>query len=107
MLYSFSCVEIKYFAISKRLKHQTAYLIDPQKYYSTIFFELLMQDLYEMSTSIIGFQMIFLRANDEGIKLYQRKHFIDASNYLIPFDEDDKYGKCAPMCLQMNDNIWI
>ena len=59
-----------------------------------------------MSTSIIGFQMIFLRANDEGIKLYQRKHFIDASNYLIPFDEDDKYGKCTPMCLQMNDNIY-
>lgn len=106
ILHSISCVEIKYFAIGKRFHHQTAFLIDADKYYSTIFFEYLLQDLYQMSTSILGFQMIFLRANENGMKLYKRKKFTDATRYLIPFDPDDKYGKCTPMCLQMNDDLY-
>lgn len=109
-LYSIFCVEIKYFAITKKLQHVVAYLIDPEKYYSTIFFEILLQDLYEMSAKIaakiIGFQMIFLRANEKGIKLYKRKRFIDTSEYLISFDIDDKMGKCTPMCLQISDNLY-
>ena len=73
-IYSISGVEIKYFAIAKKFHRQIAYLIDASKYYSTIFFEWLLADLYEMSTKVIGFQTIFLRANEKGEKLYRRKN---------------------------------
>lgn len=105
-LCSISGVEIKYFAISKKLQKLTAYLIDPNKYYSTIFFEWLLADLYEMSTKTIGFQMIFLRANEKGEKLYRRKKFVDATKYIIPYVEDDPLGKCIPMCLVIKDNVY-
>lgn len=74
-IYSISGLEIKYFAIAKKFQRQIAYLIDSDKYYSTIFFEWLLADLYEMSTKIVGFQAIFLRANEKGEKLYRRKKY--------------------------------
>lgn len=75
-LYSISGVEIKYFAINKIFQKQIAYTIDSDKYYSTLFFESLLVDLYQMSTSFIGFQAIFLRANENGEKLYRRKKLL-------------------------------
>ena len=105
-IYSISGAEIRYFAIAKKFHRQTAYLIDPNKYYSTIFFEWLLADLYEMSTKTIGFQAIFLRANEAGEKLYRRKKFVDATKYIIPYEEDDPLGKCIPMCLMIQDNIY-
>lgn len=105
-LYSISGVEIKYFAIAKKFHKQVAYLLDDSKYYSTIFFEWLLADLYEMSTKVIGFQAIFLRANETGEKLYRRKKFVDAMGYIIPYEEDDPLGKCVPMCLMIKDNIY-
>lgn len=105
-IYSISGVEIKYFAIARRFHKQIAYLLDPDKYYSTIFFEWLLADLYEMSTKMIGFQAIFLRANEKGEKLYRRKKFVDATKYIIPYEEDDPLGKCIPMCLIIQDNIY-
>jgi hypothetical protein len=105
-IYSIPGVEIKYFAIAKRFHRQIAHLIDDSKYYSTIFFEWLLEDLYEMSTKIIGFQAVFLRANEQGEKLYRRKNFIDASEYIVPYEEDDPLGKCTPMCLIIKDNIY-
>lgn len=105
-IYSISGVEIRYFAIAKMFHKQIAYLIDPNKYYSTIFFERFLIDLYEMSTKTIGFQMIFLRANKNGEKLYRRKEFADTTGYIIPYEEDDPLGKCIPMCLMIQDNIY-
>lgn len=105
-IYSLSGVEIRYFAIAKRFHKQRAYLIDGSKYYSTIFFEWFLSDLYVMSTKIIGFQTIFLRANKNGEKLYRRKKFVDATKYIIPYEEDDPLGKCIPMCLMIQDNIY-
>ena len=105
-IYSISGVEIKYFAIARRFHKQIAYLLDPDKYYSTIFFEWLLADLYEMSTKMIGFQAIFLRANEKEEKLYRRKKFVDATKYIIPYEEDDPLGKCIPMCLIIQDNIY-
>lgn len=105
-MYSISGVEIRYFAIAKRFHKQTAYLIDENKYYSTIFFEYLLADLYEMSTKMIGFKAIFLRANENGKKLYRRKKFIDATEYIIPYEEDDPLGKCIPMCLMIQEDIY-
>lgn len=105
-IYSISGVEIRYFAIAKMFHKQIAYLIDPDKYYSTVFFERFLIDLYEMSVKTIGFQMIFLRANKNGEKLYRRKQFADATEYIIPYEEDDPLGKCIPMCLMIQDNIY-
>jgi len=105
-LYSIPCVEIKYFAIPKRFQKVNAWSLDATgKYYSTIFFEWLLEELYRISTSVIGFQMIFLRANENGEALYRRKKFIDASAYIIPYEQDDALGKCTPMCLLIGDNI--
>ena len=65
-----------------------------------------MADLYEMSTKMIGFKAIFLRANENGKKLYRRKKFVDATEYIIPYEEDDPLGKCIPMCLMIQEDIY-
>ena len=106
MTVSVSCAEIKYFAIAKPFQKVNTGKLGVEKYYSTVFFELLLMDLYEMSTNIIGFTGIFLRANENGEKLYRRKHFVDASQFMIPYEEDDELGKCTPMYLSINENIY-
>jgi len=105
-LFSASCVEIKYFAIAKAFQKMRTGKLGTEKYYSTVFFEILLTDLYEMSTSVVGFTGIFLRANENGEKLYRRKKFIDATEYVIPYEEDDELGKCTPMYLSISENIY-
>ena len=105
-LRSVPSVEIKYFAIAKSFQKQIAYTIDANKYYSTLFFEWFLSDLYQISTTVVGFQAIFLRANENGEKLYRRKKFVDATEYSIPFDDDDALGKCTPMCLIIEENMY-
>lgn len=100
-----SGVEIKYFAISRGFQKQYAYLLDGSKYYSTCFLEILLMDLYSMSIEILGFQTIFLRANQNGERLYRRKNFIDASKYIRTQEEDDPMGKCIPMLLMIQENL--
>lgn len=104
--FSNSCAEIKYFAIAKVFQKTKTGKMGTEKYYSTLFFEILLADLYQISTSIIGFTGIFLRANENGEHLYRRKKFVDATNYMIPYEEDDKMGKCIPMYLSINENIY-
>ena len=67
-LFSASCVEIKYFAIAKAFQKAQTGKLGVGKYYSTLFFEILLADLYEMSMAVIGFTGIFLRANENGEK---------------------------------------
>lgn len=43
---------------------------------------------------------------ESGEKLYRRKKFVDATQYMIPYEEDDELGKCVPMYLSINDNIY-
>ena len=105
-LRSVPSVEIKYFAIAKSFQKQIAYTIDANKYYSTLFFEWFLSDLYQISTTVVGFQAIFLRANENGDKLYRRKKFVDATEHSIPFDDDDALGKCTPMCLIIEENMY-
>jgi len=105
-MFNISCAEIKYFAIAKRFQKLKTGKGGTEKYYSTVFFEILLADLYQMSTSVIGFTGIFLRANENGEKLYRRKKFIDAKEYIIPYEEDDELGKCTPMYLSINDNLY-
>ena len=96
-------VEIKMFAISRTLRGQTAYLIDPKgnNYYSNIFFKLLLEKLYYMSMDTIGFQMIFLRANTEGEALYRKNRFVDCEEYLDTYDE--KAEGCKPLAITLSD----
>lgn len=104
-IYNVPCAEIKYFAISKFFQKVTCGKNGTEKYYSTVFLEELLSDLYVMSIEVLGFTGIFLRSNECGIKLYRRKKFTDASEYIIPYEEDDKFGKCKPMYLPMFENI--
>ena len=101
-----SGVEIKYFAITKGFQKQYAYMLNPNKYYSTCFLEMLLIKLYSMSIEVIGFQAIFLRANENGEKLYRRKQFVDASKYIRTLEEDDPMGKCIPMVLVIQENLY-
>lgn len=103
---SLSAAEIKYFAISKYFQKASAYRLNLDKCYSTLFFENLLMELYEMSIKTIGFLAIFLRANQNGEKLYRRKHFIDADKYVIPYSEDDPLGECKPLVLIIKDNMY-
>lgn len=88
ILLAIPCVEIKMFAISKKLKGQVAYILDPEnkQHYSSIFFKWFLEDLYYMSMNTIGFQMVFLRANEEGEKLYRNNKFVDCDEYLSTYD---------------------
>lgn len=105
-MFSVSCAEIKYFAIAKAFQKIQTGKLGVEKYYSTVFFEMLLMDLYEMSIKTIGFTGIFLRANENGEKLYRRKKFVDATEFIIPYEEDDELGKCTPMYLSIYENIY-
>lgn len=105
-MFSVSCAEIKYFAIAKAFQKIQTGKLGVEKYYSTVFFEMLLMDLYEMSVKTIGFTGIFLRANENGEKLYRRKKFVDATEFIIPYEEDDELGKCTPMYLSIYENIY-
>ena len=105
-LFDLPFAEIKYFAIAGTLQKVLAYDMGGFKYYSTVFFEYLLMKLYEISTRVMGFQAIFLRANDNGRKLYKRKRFADASDYIIPYTDDDPLAKCTPMILSISDHLY-
>jgi len=106
ILVSEPCAEIKYFAIHKQFQKQLTGKNGVEKYYSTSFFEELLVKLYELSITVIGYTGIFLRANENGEKLYRRKDFIDAVDYIIPYEEDDELGKCKPMYFPIADNLY-
>lgn len=103
ILLSIPALEIKMFAISRKLKGCIAYTLDPdkQRHYSTIFFRLLLEDLYYMSMNTIGFQMIFLRANDEGEYLYRKNNFVDCDEYLSSFDA--KAEGCTSLAITLTE----
>ncbi len=86
------CAEIKYFAINRCFRGQKN---KNGSLYSQQFFKMFLQDLYLMSVSTIGFSTIFLRANNNGKRLYANCGFIDFNEYIIPFDE--KADDCIPM----------
>ena len=102
VLLSIPCVEIKMFAISKKLKGQVAYIMDPERkrHYSTLFFNMFLEKLYYMSMRIIGFQWIFLRANGEGETLYRRAGFAEADEYLGSYDA--KAEGCVSLMLPLS-----
>lgn len=102
ILLSIPCVEIKMFAISKKLKGQVAYIMDPKRkrHYSTLFFNMFLEKLYYMSMRVIGFQWVFLRANKEGEMLYRKAGFVEADEYLSSYDA--KAEGCVSLMLPLS-----
>lgn len=107
VLLAVPAVEIKMFAISKKLKGQVAYLLDPVKkqHYSSIFFKWFLEELYYMSMDTIGFQMLFLRANDEGERLYRNNGFIECDEYLSTYDAKAEGCVCLATTLTEIENV--
>lgn len=101
VLSSVSCIEIKMFAIEKALIHQKADGIRNSEYYSTVFLKWFLEKLYYMSMSVIGFQMIFLRSNKEGEKLYRRLKFDNCLEHIITYDQCSE--ECIPMFLTLKN----
>lgn len=96
------CAEIRMFAIHQSLRKRH----DINIKYSQILFRLVLQNLYYMSTHIIGFRAIFLNSNDQGYKLYSDCGFEDLKVFLAP-EEEEKISieGTKPMLLLINDNI--
>lgn len=103
ILLAIPSVEIKMFAISKKLKGQAAYTLDPNnhQHYSSIFFKWFLEELYYMSMNTIGFQMIFLRANDEGERLYRNNKFVECDKFLSTYDA--KAEGCTSLAITLKE----
>ena len=103
ILLAIPSVEIKMFAISKKLKGQVAYTLDPIgfQHYSSIFFKLFLEKLYYMSMDTIGFQMVFLRANDEGERLYRNNNFVECDEFLSTYDS--KAEGCTSLAITLKE----
>lgn len=96
------CAEIRMFAIHKSLRKRH----DISNKFSQILFKLVLQNLYFMSTHIIGFRAIFLNSNDDGYQLYSDCGFEDLKDFLAPEEEEKLSIKgTKPMILLINDNI--
>lgn len=99
-----SCVEIRMFAIDDAIRKHG----DKTRKYSERIFKTGLQNLYEMSTSKIGFKAIYLNANEEGYNLYKRCGFDDLTEF-EPESKNDKIDitDCKPMILMINnENIY-
>ena len=96
------CAEIRMFAIAKQLRKRHDITIE----WSDIIFKTVLQNLYFMSTSVIGFRGIFLNANHDGYKLYTENGFGEIANYISP-DEDEKIeiDGCIPLLLIIDDEM--
>lgn len=96
------CVEIRMFAIAKQLRKRH----DPMIKYSDMIFKLILQNLYELSTKVIGFRAIFLNANKDGFRLYKDNHFEILSDFVSPTDEEKiDISDTTPMLLFINDTM--
>lgn len=96
-----SCVEIRMFAVSKMLRGNGVTDIDGIRYSYKIF-QSLVQELYAMSTSVIGFCAVTLNANDKGLKLYKEFGFVETDEFLLP-EEEEKISieKCTPLIFSL------
>lgn len=99
-----SCCEIRLFAIHKGLRGQSNDAFIP---YSIVLFKSFLQDLYQMSTSVIGFKAIYLNSNDQGYHLYTDDAigFMKPSGY-IPASDEDKLNidGCTPLLFFFDDD---
>lgn len=97
-----SCAEIRMFAIQNVLRKHGDFTRD----YSEIIFNLVLENLYAMSTHDIGFKAIFLNANNEGKSLYERSGFETVTGFISPtLEEKLDIAGTTPMILMINDDF--
>ena len=99
-----SCCEIRLFAISRSLRGARD---EYGEKYSVNLFKSFLQDLYQMSTSVIGFRAIYLNSNDDGYHLYtdEAVGFMEPAGYIPATDEEklDIEG-CTPLLFFLDDD---
>ena len=97
-------LQIRLFAISKTLRGQCD---EYGERYSINLFKSFLQDLYQMSTSLIGFRAIYLNSNDDGYHLYtdDRIGFMEPRGFIPATDEEklDIEG-CKPLLFFLDDD---
>lgn len=99
-----SCCEIRLFAIHRGLR---SVLDENFVLYSVSLFKSFLQDLYQMSTSVIGFKAIFLMSNDQGYHLYTDEAigFMSPNGYIPPTDEKKlSVDGCTPLLFFFDDD---
>lgn len=96
-----SCAEIRMFAVSKFLRGDEAVDSDGIRYSFKIF-QSLMQELYYISTSVIGFSAVTLNANNTGLDLYRKFGFICTDEYFMPEEEEKiDIDDCTPLIFSL------
>ncbi len=61
-------------------------------------FQALMQEMYCISTSVIGFCAVTLNANSTGLNLYKKFGFMHSEEYILPEEEDKiDIDGCTPL----------
>ncbi|SEL96992.1 hypothetical protein SAMN04487770_12228 [Butyrivibrio sp. ob235] len=92
-----SCAEIRLFAVAKALRGDEAVDIDGVRYSYKVF-QALMQELFYIATSTIGFCAVTLNSNDDGLDLYTKFGFVHSEDYLLPEDEEKiDIEDCTPL----------
>ncbi len=95
------CAEIRLFAIAKQLRKRH----DQTVMWSDVIFKTLLQHLYFMSTSVIGFKALFLNANHDGRQLYIDNGFTEITDYLAPrTDEKFNIKDCTPLLMMITSD---
>lgn len=96
-----SCAEIRLFAIANQLRKRHDNTIS----WSDTIFKIALQNLYQMSTSVIGFKAIFLNANHDGLQLYIDNGFDSISEYVIPQNDSKiELDECTPLLLMITSD---
>lgn len=98
-----SCAEIRMFAVARSLRGKEAVDLDGVRY-SYKLFQALMQELYFISTTYIGFCAVTLNANDTGLGLYKKFGFIQSDQYIPPVEEEKiDIENCTPLIFSFLD----
>ena len=96
------CAEIRLFAIAKQLRKRHDQTVN----WSDILFKTLLRNLYQMSTTVIGFKAIFLNANHEGYQLYKDNGFEEITEYTVPQkDTEVDINECTPLLLMITNDV--
>lgn len=96
------CAEIRLFTIAKQLRKHHDITVE----WSSILFKILLQELYYISTHVIGFKAIFLNANHDGYQLYKSNGFSEIGEYAAP-QSDPKIDieDCVPLLLVIDEDM--
>lgn len=99
-----SCCEIRLFAIHRGLRGVLDENFVP---YSVGLFKSFLQDLWQLSTTEIGFKALFLNSNSDGLHLYtdETVGFMKPEGYVTPTRESElDISGCTPLLFFLDEN---